>query len=255
MTSAQLQYYEKWGKPDPVVERFEKLGILPHTKPNAIGMWPNEQLCLVWCAMQCDPNKHWLEVGSFCGGSTILLGYARDAFDGSGEIFAVDLAFNPMFNLNMKRSGLRKIYKVQCDSCDLLLHYPHGPKSLGFAFLDGYHSFRNVVREFESVMCATSDDAIIAFHDCSPKMWKHDTNYINETNNQVLARYDTLMQDETENFFIDEAIAYICVQYGYEIIDIPIREPLAYFKETGLTGWVRGKTSPHNAFTAIRKKQ
>ena len=253
MTSAQLQYYERWGEPEPVVERFEMLGILPHTKPNAIGLWPNEQLCLVWCAMQCDPNQHWLEVGSFCGGSTILLGYAQDALEGSGKILAVDLNFNPMFDLNLKRSKLTQVRKLAGDSL-WVLNEIRLDKDISFAFLDGWHSFRNVVKEFEAIKHWLTDDAIIGFHDVSPKMYTHDNNYINETNNQVLANYASFIEDESQNFLIDQAVAYLCVQYNYEIIDIPVREKLSYFKETGLTGWVRGKTSPHNAFTAIRKK-
>jgi len=57
-----------------IMLQFDKLGILPHTKPNAIGLWPNEQECLVWSALQCNADQLWVEVGSFCGGSTILLG-------------------------------------------------------------------------------------------------------------------------------------------------------------------------------------
>jgi predicted O-methyltransferase YrrM len=253
MTTAQLQYYENWGKPEPIVEQFELLGILPHTKPNAIGLWPNEQLCLVWSALQCAKNKNWLEIGSFCGGSTILLGLTIEYYDNfgkQGKIIAVDSAFDPMFDLNVKRSKLRNIEKLQINSLELLQHYTD---PIGFAFIDGWHSFRNVIKEFEVISNIIDDDGIIAFHDVSPQMTSHDQKYIDLCYEHAKQNWDQLMNDETQNFRLDEAISVICIDFGYKVLDIPVRKDIKHERETGLTTWVRGTTSPFNAYTAIRR--
>jgi len=235
-----------------VISQFDLIGILPHGKPNAIGMWPNEQECLIWAASQTDPNCAWVEIGSFCGGSALLLGYTSNFWGGNNQIFAIDAAFNPMFDLNVKRSKLDNIVKIE-DTSFMVLGEWSIHKPISFLFLDGYHSFRNVVTEFELAQSHFTDDIIVAFHDCSPNMWTHNDHIIETLTNNAYAMFDNLMNSTEEDFYIDEAIAYICSRYNYEIIDIPIREPLAYHKETGLNGWVRGRTSPHNAFTAIRK--
>lgn len=236
-----------------IMESFDRLGILPHTKPNAIGMWPNEQECLVWTALQCDPKPWWVEVGSFCGGSTILLGMAKEAIDVLDKalpLLAVDLNFNPLFDYNIKRSKLTNITKIEGDSIEALSQVD---QPISFLFLDGWHSFSSVVREFKTALPNLDDNAIIGFHDVSPKMLTHDPQHIDQCYEYSQLIWNELIEDRTQDFRLDEAVAYICVEYGYEIIDIPVRKPISHFKETGLTEWVRGTTSPHNSFTAIRK--
>ena len=252
--SIQLRYYENnWPFIEAVMDKFERLGILPHTLPNAIGMWPNEQECLVWTVSQCAPEKDWLEIGSFCGGSSVLLGLARQCMRAEGNVIAVDKAFNPMFDYNVGRSGVAdQIVKVQCDSSKLLQHYND---LISFAFIDGFHSFKQVIHDFEAINGIIDEGGVIAFHDVSPKMYTHDHYYLSELHNGVLHSWESLMSSTEEDFMIDQAIAYICITYDYEIIDIPIRQNIKYFKETRLTEWVRGQTSPFNSFTAIRKKQ
>jgi len=234
-----------------IVENFEKLGILPHTKPNAIGMWPNEQECLVWTALQCDPKKLWIEVGSFCGGSAILLGMAQNSLGGDGGVIAIDLAFNPMFDYNVKRSKLVNIQKTQDDSIKYLNQII---KPVSFLFLDGWHSFSSVVREFETIYPMLTHDTIIGFHDVSPNMLTHNQFHIQRNYEYVQQNLKLLLDEREQDFRLDEAVAYLCMEYGYEIIDIPVRKHIEHFQETGLKEWVRGTTSPHNSFTAIRKK-
>lgn len=235
-----------------IIEEFDLLGILPHSLPNAIGMWPNEQECLVWCAMQAPVGgSNWWEVGSFCGGSAILLGLTKGKAEGS--VFAVDVAHKPIFDLNLKRSKLHNIKKVQATGIKAL---EENSAPIGFLFLDGFHSFNSVVSEFEAARLNLMDDAIIAFHDVSPMMYTNShQSHIRNCYEYACDNWDGLMTTATENFRIDEAVSYICTKYEYKIIDIPIRKKLAYHKETGLNDWVRGKTSPHNAFTAIRKQK
>jgi predicted O-methyltransferase YrrM len=87
---------------DNIIDEFDRFGILPHSLPNAIGMWPNEQECLVWCALQADPFYNWLEVGSFCGGSAILLALVKQKRgNGKYKLFSVGNNFNPLFDYNV----------------------------------------------------------------------------------------------------------------------------------------------------------
>jgi len=175
--------------------------------------------------------------------------FARDGF-----VCAVDPTPKPIIDLNIKRAKLNNtISQVHLDSFTALRQCA---TPIGFLFLDGYHSFRNVVTEFELARNNLTNDAVVAFHDCSPNMWtnSHQT-HIRNCYERAYDNYDQWMESQEEDFYIDEAIAYICTKYDYKIIDIPIREPLEYHRETGLNEWVRGRTSPHNAFTAIRKKQ
>lgn len=234
---------------EQIVNKFDMLGILPHTLPNAIGLWPNEQLCLVWSALQCDFNKCWVEIGSFCGGSTILLGMAKK--NSKCPVIAIDKAFNPMFDYNIKRSKLKNIQKVQHDSLEFLKTFDN---EISFAFIDGWHSFSNIVKEFELLLPNLTEKAIIGFHDVSPKMWNNsDQIHFQKCLEYAKTNFDQLITSTQQDFRIDEAIAYICNEYNYNIIDIPVRKPLAYHKETGLSGWVRGTTSPHNAYTIISR--
>jgi len=251
MTTAQIQYYENYGQPEPIVAAFDQLGILPHSLPNAIGMWPNEQECLVWSALQCNPDENWWEVGSFCGGSTILLGFAQESLDGKGNIISVDPAPRPIMDLNIKRAKLNnRVVRCKITSAKAL---SKNDSPISFLFLDGWHSFSAVLSEFEAAKPHLTDDAVIAFHDVSPKMWNYDKQYAHQCFDYTIKNWNQLINSSEQDFRIDEAVIYLCKEYGYEIINIPVREPLAYHKETNLDRWVRGRTSPHNAFTAIRK--
>jgi len=235
----------------PIIDKFDKLGILPHGLPNAIGMWPNEQECLVWCALQCNPNLDWWEVGSFCGGSTILLGFAQESLEGEGNIISVDPNPKPIMDLNIKRAKLNdRIVRYKTTSKEAL---EKNHNSIGFLFLDGWHSFSAVLAEFEAAMYFLAENAIVGFHDVSPKMWSYDKQYTHQCFDYTIKNWNQLINSSEQDFRIDEAVTYLCKEYEYEIVDIPVREPLAYHKETNLDRWVRGRTSPHNAFTAIRK--
>jgi predicted O-methyltransferase YrrM len=235
---------------DNIIDQFDLLGIIPHTLPNAIGMWPNEQECLIWCASQCDPNQDWLEVGAFCGGSAILLGLTQKYLNGNGKVLTVDIDFRDIFDLNLKRSGLTNIIKIQNNSSNL---FKICADPISFVFLDGWHSFASIVSEFEQIRNIVVDNGIIGFHDVSPNMWKHNQEYINEKYKYSQNNLNQLFNDTNQNFLLDEAISYICKKYNYHIIDIPVRKNETHFKETGLQQWIRGTTSPFNSFTAIMK--
>lgn len=236
---------------ETIVNKFDTYGILPHHLPNAIGMWENEQECMVWTALQCDPKSTWVEVGAFCGGSAILLGLTKK----HPILFSIDNNFKPIFDQNVyKRAKLNNIVqKLEINSLDFLYHYDK--PDIGFVFLDGYHSFSMVLREFEMLQPLLLPDAIIGFHDVSPMMYTNSNQtHIRDCYEYACNNYDMLMNSVEQDFRLDEVISYICIKYDYKIIDIPVRNNDTHFKETGLQQWVRGTTSPLNSYTAIRKK-
>src|SRR5210317_702229 len=105
---------------EKIIEKFNTFGIQVHGLPNAIGLWPNEQECLVWAASQV-PNGDWLEIGSFCGGSAVLLCLTRKELNLGPKVISVDINFNPMFDLNVYNRGkFNNIHeKIECDSSNV----------------------------------------------------------------------------------------------------------------------------------------
>ena len=237
------------GYTNEAIEHFDQFGILSHQMPNAIGMWPNEIECLMWLCLDSDWDNNeadWMEIGSFCGGSAVAMGCAsiRGVLPRPHKIYSVDLDHNPMFDMNIRRAGMENMSeKIVCNSNDLDKHYNGDP--LSFVFIDGFHSYRQVIDDFEMVRTWLTDDAIIAFHDVSPNIYSK--TYITPDD------HTQLYEDTSENFCLDEAILYINRYHDYEFIINPMQKDIKHFKETGLTSWVRGKTSPFNSLCAIRR--
>ena len=78
-----------------ITRNFKRFGIKPHQLPNAIGMWPNEQECLLWCALNSNLEDNWMEIGSFCGGSAVLLCLARRLTNNKpNSVYSVDCDFD-----------------------------------------------------------------------------------------------------------------------------------------------------------------
>jgi len=232
-----------------LVYKFRSFGILSHWMPNAIGLWPNEQECLLWLVLNSDTESNWMEIGSFCGGSAVLMCLARQALAGNKPaVYSVDCDFNKygMFDRNVyEMGGFSAISKkIECDSNELEKHYDGEP--LSFVFIDGFHSFKQVVNDFNKVEPWLTKDAIVAFHDVSPDLSQNVSNSYN---------YEELFNSDEEDFRLDEAVTYILDNNDFELIDIPVKKQIGHFKETELQSWVRGKTSPFNALAAIRRNQ
>ena len=231
---------------DDVMERFKLFNIKHHWMPNAIGMWPNECECLLWCAIHAQDGD-WVEIGSFCGGSAVLLNVLGNT---TGKIHCVDIEFNNVFYHNVHSTG--RFYDTvlhECDSSDLRRDYDDGPVS--FALIDGFHSYQQVLWDFFELEPLLVEGAIIAFHDLSPKMWDQTCRLgLQVTNPQ----FDREHNRTGEDFRLDEAVSYILrTRPRWEWIDIPVKNKETHFDETHLTEWVRGKTSPFTSLGAIRK--
>lgn len=232
-----------------LIYKFRSFGILSHWMPNAIGLWPNEQECLLWLILNSNIESSWMEIGSFCGGSAVLMCLARQTLTGNKPaVYSVDCDFNKygMFDRNVyEMGGFSAISrKIECDSNELDKHYDGEP--LSFVFIDGFHSFKQVVNDFNTVKPWLTNDAMVAFHDVSPDLGKNVSRSYN---------YEELFNSNEEDFRLDEAITYILNNNNFELIDIPVKKQIGHFQETELKSWVRGKTSPFNALAAIRRKR
>mgnify|MGYP006406803033 FL=1 len=183
--------------------KFRSFRILSHWMPNAIGLWPNEQECLLWLVLNSDVESNWMEIGSFCGGSAVLMCLTRQALTGNKPaVYSVDCDFNKynMFDRNVYEMGgfSAMSKKIECDSNELEEHYNGEP--LSFVFIDGFHSFKQVVNDFNKVKPWLTDDAIVAFHDVSPDLNKNVSKSYN---------YEELFNSSEEDFRLDEAVAYL----------------------------------------------
>jgi len=251
-----------------IINQFKRFGIKPHSLPNAIGMWPNEQECLAWCALNVNPNHNFMEIGSFCGGSAVLLALCKRLTSNKpNSIYSVDCDFEKyqamsgsqaysndkamaMFEYNVYKIGkFNDLCKqLVCYSDDIPKHYTvkfFNEEQIGFLFIDGFHSFAQVVKDFTTVKPFLAEDAIVAFHDVSPEIKER-------LNDEV--DFESLFKSTTEDFRLDEAINYILKNNkDFTFLDIPVKRNIRHFKETHLTNWVRGTTSPFNSFAAIRR--
>jgi len=242
-----------------IVRQFQTYGIRPHFMPNAIGLWPNEWECLLWCALNAPEGK-WIEIGAFCGGSTVLLAHARRKRYGtedSAGVITVDKKFEPVFDRNVFRNGrfFDVVDKREIASDDLEL----GDVPVSFAFIDGFHSFRQVVNDFDIVFKNLVPGGIVAFHDVSPRMTEEDIfefeAYCDKIAFNVEVNKAKWYNSQEEDFRVDEAIVYLMDLNPIRRIDIPVRREITHFKETGLTEWKRGTTSPFNALCAVVRSE
>jgi len=242
-----------------ILEEWERIGMQIHTLPNAAGMWTEELEYLAYLCGQCDFNKNWVEIGSFCGSSACLMNLVRESKEnpGTGKIISVDLDFKPMFDININRLSYQNLnQKLEINSSDFANKYrlqdwsqiKSNTTEISFAFIDGFHSYQQVITDFEQVLPFLSKDAIVAFHDASPFMF--DDGHKDHCHSEG----GWEMGDGIEDFRVDEAIFDILMDHkDFELMQRPPEYDCEHFQETGLTEWVRGTTSPFNSLVAIRK--
>jgi predicted O-methyltransferase YrrM len=222
---------------------------LPHSNANGIGLWPKEQLTLTWllgCGV--DHSMDWVEVGTFCGGSAILLALARveSELSEKAKVFSIDPNPRLIADVNFKTAKVdHKVSQQKFLSQDFLKFLSDAKShdyDIGFAFLDGFHSFKQVTLEFELLKKFLPEGGIVAFHDVPPDF--HPGPYVPRE------------YGDNEDFLIDDAINYILHNHpDWEFLPIPKGFQCNHFAETGRKTWVRGQTSPFNAIAAIQRKK
>lgn len=114
-------------------------------------------------------GKNVLEIGSYCGRSTVCLAqkanavYAVDTFDGRGTAMEGDTF--PLFKKNLKRFGVDgRVHPLVGTSAAIL---PNLPPTFDAVFIDGSHDYESVKRDAELARAVLRPGGLLAFHDCS----------------------------------------------------------------------------------------
>jgi predicted O-methyltransferase YrrM len=207
-----------------IKDEFSLFNFTVHAYPNAIGLWPNEQESLLWLGLNADPKGNLLEIGSFCGGSAVLLCLARKYLNAGPTVYSVDRGFERIFDHNLKHfSDLSK--KITCDSIELAKHYDGSP--ISFAFIDGWHSFKGALTDFQTVEPWLMSNAFVAFHDVA---WQPlPDGFIDEHYALAKSKYSEWMAEKLPNnngieqsYNLGGVVAWLVKEYGYKLVNVPV---------------------------------
>lgn len=115
-------------------------------------------------------GKRVLEIGSYCGRSTICLAqtakyvHAVDTFDGRGTPSAANTW--PMFLQNIKRYGITDKVVPYCGSSqEVCRELAIDNARYDLIFIDGSHDKKSVRADIESASQLLADDGLLVFHD------------------------------------------------------------------------------------------
>lgn len=209
-----------------VLGQFDKLGFQVHGAPNPIGMYENEQKALLWAAMQSNLHYDWLEIGSFYGGSAALLGLTLKTNNSKAKLYSVDRwRFDGAFHTNMTNAGLlQTVVEINCDSFYLCQNYPTHSPLLSLVFIDGWHSFKAVIHDFEAIAPFLIRGAHVVFHDCVIANQRS----LEFHHARSLEHYEHNMQERLPNvnpqaqtYGIERAVAYIAATEGFALVTHP----------------------------------
>lgn len=238
-------------KINKLYDDFVGMGLNSHIVGGlSIGMWPAEISKLLYATLEA-PKGEVCCIGSHNGGSECVIGLAKEFKKDYEKIFSVDLCFGEYYDLCISRLKYRcpnqEVVKWTMNSCDFGNFYGEFTgykKSIGLALVDGYHSFKQAILDTEQILPYLKSGGIILYHDCGP-----------EPSKVGLHKFiDIDKIDESEDFYISEALGYLLETYEYlEEFQLP-DYPCKHFRETGLTQWKRGTTSPVNSLYALRLK-
>jgi len=252
-----------------IMSNFDTFGFMEHNIQNGIGMWKEEQESLVYCCLNVDPTLNWLEIGSFMGGSATLMCLTRRTTSNTPKIISVDIdfsAFRGAFKRNVYRVGsfgdIHQSLEISSFDLDSVYNEP-----LSFAFIDGWHSFKGVYKDFITVNKNIVSGGIVSFHDTYPQPYP--VGKVDEFYNVAKKDFDELMEErlpsgkfdnvldyfksETkQNFRIDEVVALAINEYGYDLVELPTISGQTHFDR--VAKYEHGTTSPYPGFVAIRKR-
>lgn len=259
---------------DEIMDDWSIFGYKSHSYPNVAGFWLEEGRNLVELALSA-PSGDWAECGSHHGASACLLATAIRNQKLNNRFWAFDIKISPEFKTNVFKKGKFDdiVEPHQGNSANLKDFFEHwdGIIQLGdmpqfsFVFLDGWHSFKAVVTEFEAFLPYLVDNAVIALHDCQPR----EGVILQDVTYRAKAHYDSYMNSDmpdvdssnlekyhaaeaAQDFLILEAACYLADKYGLEFIPTPDEYKCDYSHVTG--GYKHGGTSPYNSICALRYK-
>jgi predicted O-methyltransferase YrrM len=131
-----------------------------HTAP--VWMTMHERVVLYGLVAGLQP-RHVLEIGTFKGGSTLIMCAALDDLD-AGRIVCVDP--DPRVaesDWEVVRHRATMVAKPSPDGLEEASRVAGAP--FDFALIDGDHSEAGVVRDIEATLPTLADDAHLLFHD------------------------------------------------------------------------------------------
>ena len=125
-------------------------------------MCRSERLMMFTLAFSLRP-QHYLEIGTFQGGSALLVCSALDALESDGKMYLVDP--NPKIAPEYwdKLKHRAKLYKGY--SPDILHIAASEAGKFDLVLIDGDHSYQGVMRDAEGVLPYTESGGYIIFHD------------------------------------------------------------------------------------------
>lgn len=171
---------------------MDKAQILDVFNKTEGWFYGDEGIFLLECverALREAPSKTILEVGSYLGKSTVLLGWA--AQNAKSKMYAVDphegevtqpggaaTKLKPTFDgfkQNMANAGLSSTVIPVCKkSCDV-----QWQEALGFLFIDGMHDYAHVATDYAQFASWVPEGGFIGFHDYNP-MWPDVVRFVDQ---------------------------------------------------------------------------
>lgn len=134
-------------------------------------------------AAESFPGAAIVEVGSYCGKSTVALGAATKAIGKNSKVYAIDPHEGELTGLGRQPSSLLKftdtirrsnleheVELVRKRSYEVALGRP-----IGFLFIDGLHGYQDVRRDYLHFSPLILKSGYVAFHDyagCFPGVMK-----------------------------------------------------------------------------------
>lgn len=224
------------------MKEFKRFGFVSHTMPNAIGMFENEQKTLMFHSIIANPDYPYLEIGSFCGGSAIIqmIGRSLNIHQQNTterlfpwiELYCIDRntgdreRFDANLSVGNYQDRVKRFYE---ESKDFNKFYPK--ENISFAFIDGYHSYKYVIMDFEHIYPYLINGSCVLFHDQPLNKQNYQTYLNSSKENHEKWINDTSETTQEQNFVIAAACAYLIDKYHLELIE----QPLSYQNNNSLT--------------------
>lgn len=122
------------------------------------------------------PPEYVAEIGSYCGGSTVVIGRAARRRNSKAKVLAIDpfefhedryqYNYEEKFDQNVKDWNLgENISKVKKASNDAARDWAN---PLDFLYIDGDHSYEAVVADIKNFVPHVRPGGLFAFHDFKP---------------------------------------------------------------------------------------
>lgn len=120
---------------------------------------------MIYSMTFCTRPLRYLEIGTFQGGSALLVSAALDALDSPGKMFCVDPEPR-ILPANWDKISHRATLFTGFSPDILPDAYTAAEGHFDLVFIDGDHSYDGVVRDAEGVLPYVQEGSILLFHDC-----------------------------------------------------------------------------------------